>query len=74
MKHLPPEILVTARLNLLDRVKILCPACSEVIIPPGASGEYDIFRCRVAHGKHCVTAINTRHCVKRNDDPKSKDA
>jgi hypothetical protein len=64
MKHLPPEILVTARMNLLSLVEERCPSCPEVIIPPGGEEEYDIFRCRAAHGKHCVVAINTRRCVK----------
>ena len=67
MKHLPPEILVTARLNLLERVKLLCPDCPHVIIPPGADDEYDIFRCREAGGKHCIVAINTRYCVRGDD-------
>ena len=69
MKHLPPEILVTAQLDLMALVKKHCKDCPKVIVPPGATGEPDIFRCRAATGKHCVVAINTSSCIRNTESP-----
>ena len=73
MNQLPPDILVTAQMDLLSLVSQLCPPCPQVIIPPGADHEPDIFRCKAAAGKHCVTAINTKHCIRDKARPGATD-
>ena len=77
MKNLSSDILDTAQLDVLALVKQHCPACSQVIIPPGADSEPDIYRCKAAAGKHCVVAINTSQCIREvgpDDEPPVKRA
>jgi hypothetical protein len=67
MKHLPPDILVTAQLDLLSLVRQHCPSCEMVIVPAGARDEPDIYRCKAASDRHCVVAINTSSCIRNTD-------
>lgn len=67
MDQLPPEIIVTAQLDLLPLVRKLCPTCAQVFVPPGAENEPDIFRCKAASGRHCVSAINTQSCIRQDE-------
>ncbi len=61
-ENFPPDIVVTSRLNLLDLVRRKCVRCSHVVIPPGAEDEPDIYRCKAAAGRHCVTIVGTNRC------------
>jgi hypothetical protein len=54
----------TTELDVIALVRDNCPDCDQVIIPPEARGEVDIYRCKAAGGKHCLVAVTTPLCVK----------
>lgn len=55
----------TVEIDVMKLIKENCPNCKKVIIPPESDGEFDIYRCEAADGKHCLIAVTTPMCIKK---------